>query len=111
MDDAGLYVMSIAADLMGLHPSTLRLWERRGLIAPSRTPGGTRLYSNADVQRMRRIAELAHDGVNLEGIRRILTLEDELAALHASIDPPTDDPARPRDGRESGRGAESTTTL
>jgi MerR family transcriptional regulator, heat shock protein HspR len=89
VDNMGLYVMSIAADLMGLHPSTLRLWERRGLIAPSRTPGGTRLYSDADLHRMRRIAELAQDGVNLEGIRRILTLEDELAALRTSIGPPT----------------------
>lgn len=92
MNDTGLYVMSIAADLMGLHPSTLRLWERRGLIAPSRTPGGTRLYSDTDVHRMRRIAELAHDGVNLEGIRRILTLEDELAAIRTSTGPHTPPP-------------------
>jgi MerR family transcriptional regulator/heat shock protein HspR len=96
VDDLGVYVMSIAADLMGLHPSTLRLWERRGLIAPSRTPGGTRLYSNADVHRMRRIAELAQDGVNLEGIRRILTLEDELAAIRASTGPHTQPPTPAR---------------
>jgi MerR family transcriptional regulator/heat shock protein HspR len=80
-DDMGLYVMSIAAELMGLPPSTLRLWERRGLVEPSRTDGGTRLYSNADMRRLRRIADLANDGVNLEGVRRILVLEDELASL------------------------------
>jgi len=88
VNDMGVYVMSVAAELMGLHPSTLRLWERRGLVAPSRTPGGTRLYSDADVHRMHRIAELARDGVNLEGIRRILTLEDELAAVRISTATP-----------------------
>jgi MerR family transcriptional regulator, heat shock protein HspR len=84
VNEVGLYVMSVAAELMDLHPSTLRLWERRGLVAPSRTAGGTRLYSDADLHRMRRVAELTRDGVNLEGIRRILILEDELAALRIS---------------------------
>jgi len=93
MDDTGLYVMSVAAELMGLHPSTLRLWERRGLVAPARTPGGTRLYSDADVHRMGRIAELARDGVNLEGIRRILTLEEELAAVRIATTAPGTPPA------------------
>jgi len=93
VNEVGLYVMSVAAELMDLHPSTLRLWERRGLVAPSRTAGGTRLYSDADLHRMRRVADLTRSGVNLEGIRRILILEDELAAIR--VPSPRTEPAPP----------------
>ena len=91
MDQTGLYIMSVAADLMGLHPSTLRLWERKGLLTPRRTEGGTRLYSDANLARMRRICALTDERVNLAGIARILELEDELAALRTSRTAPLDD--------------------
>ena len=87
MDRTGLYVMSVAAELIGLHPSTLRLWERKGLLTPARSDGGTRLYSDADLARLRRISALTDCGVNLEGVRRILDLEDQLAALQAADGP------------------------
>jgi MerR family transcriptional regulator/heat shock protein HspR len=82
-DETGVYVMSVAAELSGIQPSTLRLWESRGLLTPARSDGGTRLYSEDDLVRLRRIAELAADGVNLRGIRLVLELEDELHALRA----------------------------
>ena len=91
MDQSGLYIMSVAADLMGLHPSTLRLWESKGLLTPSRTEGGTRLYSDANLARMRRICALTDDRVNLAGVARILELEDELSALRGAGPAPLDD--------------------
>jgi MerR family transcriptional regulator, heat shock protein HspR len=84
--DTGVYVMSVAASLAGLHPQTLRLYERRGLVEPTRTDGGDRRYSDADLDVLRRIVELTGDGVNLEGIRRILQLEDEVSQLTKSLD-------------------------
>jgi len=83
--DAGVYVMSVAAELAGLHPQTLRVYERRGLLEPARTDGGTRRYSHADLARLHRIGELTGVGVNLEGVRRILDLEAELAAVTAEL--------------------------
>lgn len=84
-DDTGVYVMSVAAELAGLHPQTLRLYERKGLLDPARSEGGNRRYSDADLTRMRRIGELTALGVNLEGVRRVLDLEDENAALRAEL--------------------------
>lgn len=84
-DARPLYVISVAADLAGVHPQTLRAYERRGLIEPGRTRGGSRRYSEADLARLRRIAELTEAGVNLEGVRRILELEEEVAALRDRI--------------------------
>ena len=72
-----VYVISVAAELAGMHPQTLRIYERRGLVQPARTQGGNRRYSDADIERLRRIAELAGDGMNLEGIRRVMELEAE----------------------------------
>lgn len=84
---AGVYVMSVAADLAGLHPQTLRLYERKGLVDPARTDGGNhRRYSDADVEQLRRIASLTTAGVNIEGVRRILALEAELAELRALLE-------------------------
>lgn len=83
--DAGLYVISVAADLAGVHPQTLRLYERKGLLDPARTGGGNRRYSNSDLSRLRHISELTGAGVNLEGVRRILELEQEVAALRAEV--------------------------
>jgi MerR family transcriptional regulator, heat shock protein HspR len=82
----GVYVMSVAADLTGLHPQTLRLYERKGLVEPFRTDGGNRRYSESDVAQLRRITDLTGTGINIEGVRRILELEAELAELHRLLD-------------------------
>lgn len=80
-----VYVISVAAELAGMHPQTLRIYERRGLVQPARTQGGNRRYSDVDIDRLRRISELASEGMNLEGIRRVIQMEAELAALRAEI--------------------------
>ena len=73
------YMISVAAELVGMHPQTLRLYEAKGLIRPSRTPGGTRLYSDADVERLRLVNRLTTEvGLNLEGVEHVLRLQDEL---------------------------------
>jgi MerR family transcriptional regulator/heat shock protein HspR len=80
-----VYVISVAAELAGMHPQTLRIYERRGLVMPARTTGGNRRYSDADIARLRRIAELASTGMNLEGIRHVMTLEEEAARLREEV--------------------------
>jgi MerR family transcriptional regulator/heat shock protein HspR len=70
-----VYVISVAAELAGVHPQTLRIYERRGLIDPARTVGGSRRYSERDIQRLRRIQDLTNAGLNLEGVRRVIELE------------------------------------
>ena len=79
--DAAVYVISVAAELTGLHPQTLRTWERLGLITPGRTGGGGRRYSHTDIELLREIADLTAHGIGLEGVRRILDLEHRAAAL------------------------------
>jgi MerR family transcriptional regulator/heat shock protein HspR len=81
--EAAVYVISVAAELSGLHPQTLRAYERTGLITPGRTVGGGRRYSHRDIERLRSIAELTASGVGVEGVRRLLDLENRIAALHA----------------------------
>jgi MerR family transcriptional regulator/heat shock protein HspR len=81
--EAAVYVISVAAELSGLHPQTLRAYERMGLITPGRTVGGGRRYSHRDIERLRSIAELTASGVGVEGVRRLLDLENRIAALHA----------------------------
>lgn len=81
-----IYTMGIAAELLDLPPATLRLYERKGLIVPARTDGGTRRYSEDDIDRMRRIADLQTDGVNLTGVGKVMGLQDENAELRASLD-------------------------
>jgi len=81
-----VYVISVAAELAGMHPQTLRIYERRGLVAPARTSGGNRRYSDVDIERLRRISELAAEGMNLEGIRRVMALEAEVDRLRAEND-------------------------
>jgi MerR family transcriptional regulator, heat shock protein HspR len=86
--DRAVYVISVAAELAGLHPQTLRIYERKGLLDPARTGGGSRRYSDADIQQLRRIQELTAEGLNLAGVQRVLELEAELARarreLHAT---------------------------
>ncbi len=89
-----VYVISVAAELAGMHPQTLRIYERRGLVNPARTPGGNRRYSDADIDQLRRVAELTAEGLNLEGIRRVLALEVENARLRAELDEARRDAAR-----------------
>ena len=84
--DQGVYAISIAAELCGLHPQTLRVYERQGLIEPDRSAGGTRLYSGHDVARLREIAALTDAGINVAGIKRVLELQQELHQLHALVD-------------------------
>ncbi len=81
-----VYVISVAAQLAGVHPQTLRNYERTGLLDPSRTSGGSRRFSDADLARLRRIQELTNEGVNLEGVKRILQLEARLADAESKID-------------------------
>ena len=80
-----VYVISVAAELAGMHPQTLRIYERRGLVNPARTQGGNRRYSEADIETLRRISELAESGMNLEGIRRVMELEAENERLKAEL--------------------------
>lgn len=80
-----VYVISVAAELAGMHPQTLRIYERRGLLTPARTSGGNRRYSDADIARLRRIAELASSGMNLEGIRHVMSLEEEVVRLRHEV--------------------------
>jgi MerR family transcriptional regulator, heat shock protein HspR len=80
-----VYVISVAAELAGMHPQTLRIYERRGLVQPARTQGGNRRYSEADIETLRRISELAESGMNLEGIRRVMELEAENERLRAEL--------------------------
>jgi MerR family transcriptional regulator/heat shock protein HspR len=91
--ERALYVISVAAELAGVHPQTLRIYERKGLLSPARTSGRSRRYSERDIALLRRIQELTNDGVSLAGVQRVLALEDELeeardriARLEARID-------------------------
>jgi MerR family transcriptional regulator, heat shock protein HspR len=82
----GLFSISVAAELSGLHPQTLRIYEREGLLDPARSPGGTRRYSTDDIGRLQQIMALTADGLNLAGVRRVLELQEETRRLQAEID-------------------------
>jgi MerR family transcriptional regulator/heat shock protein HspR len=84
-ESRAVYVISVAAELAGMHPQTLRIYERRGLIEPSRTPGGSRRYSPADIRRLQQIQQLTNDGVSLMGVVRVLELQDELERARSEI--------------------------
>ena len=84
-DARALYMISVAAELAGVHPQTLRIYERKGLLEPARTTGRSRRYSNQDIALLRRIQELTNEGVSLAGVQRILALEGELAGARALI--------------------------
>lgn len=86
MDETrALFVISVAAELAGMHPQTLRIYERKGLVDPARTQGGSRRYSQQDLERLQRIQELTDEGLNLAGVKRVLELEAELAALRDAL--------------------------
>ncbi len=81
-----VYVISVAAELAGMHPQTLRIYERKGLIEPFRTAGGTRRYSLEDIERLRLIQQLTDQGLNLEGVRQVLELRERIRKLEAQVD-------------------------
>jgi MerR family transcriptional regulator/heat shock protein HspR len=83
--DRGLFPISVAAELAGLHPQTLRIYEREGLLDPARSAGGTRRYSSRDIDRLQEICALTADGLNLAGIRRVLQLQEETRQLQAEV--------------------------
>ena len=83
--DRAVYVISVAAELAGVHPQTLRIYERKGLVEPARTVGGSRRYSERDLDRLRRISDLTEAGLNLEGVRRVMELEDEVLHLRREL--------------------------
>jgi MerR family transcriptional regulator/heat shock protein HspR len=85
LDRRAVYIISVAAELAGVHPQTLRIYEQKGLVRPHRTSGNTRRYSDADIGRLRRIQRLTQEGVNLAGAKRILRLEEELHRTRTRI--------------------------
>jgi MerR family transcriptional regulator/heat shock protein HspR len=87
MDERPRYMISVAAELVGMHPQTLRMYEQKGLVTPQRTAGNTRLYSDADVERLRLIQRLTTDlGLNLAGVERVLHMEDEMRRMHRRLE-------------------------
>jgi MerR family transcriptional regulator/heat shock protein HspR len=87
MDDRPRYMISVAAELVGMHPQTLRIYETKGLVRPKRTPGNTRLYSEADLERLRLIQKLTTElGLNLAGVETVMRLEDELNRLRVRME-------------------------
>jgi MerR family transcriptional regulator/heat shock protein HspR len=87
MIDRPRYMISVAAELVGMHPQTLRIYETKGLVRPGRTAGGTRLYSERDLERLRAIQRLTTElGLNLAGVQRVLALEDDLAKLQSRVE-------------------------
>ena len=83
--ERAVYVISVAAELAGVHPQTLRIYERRGLVDPARTAGGSRRYSEIDIDRLRSIQDLTSAGLNLAGVKRVLELEAENARLRTEL--------------------------
>ena len=87
MPDGPRYMISVAAELVGMHPQTLRIYEQKGLVRPKRTAGNTRLYSDADIERLQLIQRLTTDfGLNLAGVERVLHMEDELRRMQRRLD-------------------------
>jgi MerR family transcriptional regulator, heat shock protein HspR len=80
-----LFIISVAAELAGVHPQTLRIYERKGLVDPARTGGGSRRYSEEDIERLRRIQDLTNEGLNLAGVKRVIELEDEVDRLRGAL--------------------------
>ena len=85
-DERALYIISVAAELAGVHPQTLRIYERKGLIEPARTVGRSRRYSDRDIALLRRIQELTNEGLNLAGVKRVLELEAELERAQRALE-------------------------
>lgn len=84
-DSRGVFAISVAADMVSMQIQNLRVYERRGLVEPARSAGGTRLYSRRDIERLHRVRDLLAEGLNLAGIRRVLELEEEVRRLRAEV--------------------------
>lgn len=107
-----LYMISVAADLAGVHPQTLRIYERKQLICPQRSGGNTRLYSEADIERLRLIQQLTQEGVNLAGVIRIIELQRELERMQAELQAAAERVARAeREAVRSQRAAQVATAI
>ena len=102
--DHGVFAISVAAELSGLHPQTLRIYEREGLVEPGRSAGGTRLYSGGDVTRLREIAALIDGGLNIAGIKRVLELEEEVRRLQSEVERLTAEALHPTPQAENSPG-------
>jgi MerR family transcriptional regulator/heat shock protein HspR len=85
-DEHAVYIISVAAELAGVHPQTLRIYERKGLVTPQRTAGNTRRYSDADIERLRAVQLLTEQGVNLAGVKRIMEMRVEIEQLTAEVE-------------------------
>ena len=83
--DHAVYIISVAAELAGVHPQTLRIYERKGLVDPARTSGGSRRYSDADIDMLRRVSELTDEGLNLVGVKKVMELEALIDDLRAEL--------------------------
>lgn len=92
-----VFVISVAAELAGMHPQTLRIYERRGLIDPYRTPGGTRRYSQDDIDRLALIQELTEEGLNLAGVQKVMELQKRVARLEGMVEALRDELDRTRE--------------
>lgn len=106
--DQPIFVISVAAELADMHPQTLRQYDRLGIVSPSRAPGKSRRYSQRDITMLRQVQRLSHEGVSLEGIKRILELENQVAALQSRVAELTEELARrrqPLDARIFAAGA------
>ncbi|MHB8669693.1 MAG: heat shock protein transcriptional repressor HspR [Acidimicrobiales bacterium] len=86
LTERAVYVISVAAELAGMHPQTLRIYERKGLVDPARTGGGSRRYSERDIERLRRIQDLTSAGLNLAGVKAVMELEDEVERLRKEME-------------------------
>jgi len=86
MDDSPRYMISVAAELVGMHPQTLRIYESKGLVRPKRTPGNTRLYSEHDLDQLRTIQQLTELGLNLVGVERVIALQDEVRRMQTRLE-------------------------
>jgi MerR family transcriptional regulator/heat shock protein HspR len=95
-DDRALYIISVAAELAGVHPQTLRIYERKGLLEPQRTPGGSRRYSQREIELLQRIQELTNGGLSIAGVKLVLDLETRLEETRAKLDEARDDLERAR---------------
>ena len=108
-DERAVYIISVAAELAGMHPQTLRIYERRGLLRPARTSGNTRRYSDRDIRRLQEIARLTQEGVSLAGVKLIVEMEEQMAELRRDLLELRDQLARARrsarEARESARSA------
>jgi MerR family transcriptional regulator, heat shock protein HspR len=85
-EDRAVYIISVAAELAGVHPQTLRIYERKGLLRPARTAGNTRRYSERDIERLRQIQELTQRGVNLAGVKMVMRLQAEMEEVHRQME-------------------------